>query len=183
VVFEKLREALREMKSDLAVSECHGALCGLLSSSASFSRNKWFDHITGTSAQGKSYGRCFEVLEEIETITIGAFSDSEFSFDLLLVDDESELRDRLESFVFWCKGYLSGFGLGDIVDLKHLGEDSQGFLKDLERFCLIDCNDKKLDIEEGERYFIEIVEYTRVGVMLLNLETNATLHAKTIRDN
>ena len=183
MVFEKVQDALREMNSDLTASECHGVLSGIISSSASFSRRKWFDHITGMGAQERPFGRWSQVLEELEIITIGAIADAEFSFDLLLADDDAQLPVRLESFALWCKGYLSGFGLGDIRDLNLLGQDSREFLKDLERFCLLDCRNNKLDLEEGEKYLFEIIEYTRVGVMLVNLETKAKLDSEKIRDS
>ena len=174
MVFEKLQEALREIQSDLEASECHGVLCGLMSSSASFSRNRWLEHMTGSSALNIPSGQSFEVLEELEKVTVGALSDPEFGFNLLLDHDYAQFPKRLESFVYWCRGYLSGFGLGDIVELDHLGEDSQEFLKDLERFCLIDCYENERDLEESEKSFIELVEFTRVGVLLLHLDARAT---------
>ena len=183
MVFEKVEDALREMKSDLTAAECHGVLSGLMTSSVSFNRNKWFDHIAGAGVLEKPFGRWFEVLEELEMITIDAIADAEFGFDLLLVDDNARLPVRLESFAFWCKGYLSGFGLGDIRDLNLLGQDSQEFLKDIERFCLIDCRDREVDLEESEKSLVEIIEYTRVGVMLLNLEAKATFDSEKIRDS
>ena len=98
-----------------------------------------------------------DMTEALDRIDLG--------FALLLPEDNRPLGERATAFGRWSRGFLSGFGLSGIADLRMLSEDARGFLRDLERFGSLAIPDS--EDEDDERAFTELIEFTRMGVLVL----------------
>ena len=167
-LYARVARALAAAHSDLGAAECHGMLCGMLCGPRRFEPALWFEHLAGGDAGGLGGGVAREVLWEMLDATRATLDADEFAFAPLLPSDDATLAERAGAFGAWCRGYLSGFGLAGIADLDTLGEDARGFLADLSRFATL-ASDGAGD-EEDERALAELIEFTRMGVMLLRAE-------------
>jgi uncharacterized protein YgfB (UPF0149 family) len=77
--------------------------------------------------------------------------------------------DRLEALVDWCGGFLLGFRLGRVSGLPALSSDSREFIVDMQQLTRLDVLSGESG-EESEVAFTELVEYVKVGVLLLREE-------------
>jgi len=169
-LYESVESALSLMDCDISAAECHGMLCGILCGARHFDAAVWLGHATGyqgeISLSDLGAGHALTVLLEE---TIAGFSAEDFTLQVLLPADDHSIAVRAEALGSWCRGFLSGFGLGDLADVAHLSDDSQGFLRDLSEIGRVDAVDS--DDSGDEFALMEVCEYTRMGAMLLREET------------
>jgi yecA family protein len=162
--------ALRRLGCDIGCAECHGMLCGMLCNPECFDPGAWLRHVTGASDRVPvSDEPAGQVLWDLLRSTQVSIGDDELSFQLLIPHDGARISRRIRSLGAWCRGFLSGFGLAGITDLSVLSDDSRDFLKDLARIAR--ANERSGADEGNERALAEIIEYVRVGALLLRDET------------
>ncbi len=94
----------------------------------------------------------------------------DYSYQLLLPEDNSSLADRVAVLAEWVSTYLSAMGTAGMTE-SHLSKEGQEFLHDMGQIARIE-NDSD-DVEGEELDFMEITEYVRTGVMVLFAEMNA----------
>jgi uncharacterized protein YgfB (UPF0149 family) len=85
-----------------------------------------------------------------------------------LPDDELPLAERLVSVGDWCANYLSGLGDGMGAEFD-ISEDGKEALQDIASIGQIstDFDGDEESEEEGEKDYLELVEYVRVAVQLI----------------
>ncbi len=102
----------------------------------------------------------------------------DYSYELLLPQDNSSLGDRVAVLAEWVATFLSGLGTAGMSELN-LSQDGREFMQDMSQIARIEN-----DAQEGageELDFMEITEYIRTGVMLLYIELNTNqVHSKSI---
>ncbi len=165
-------------------SELHGLLCGQLAIGLRFDADAWLTvatnhmnvpNIDDDEDKTELVTWYMQTLAQLEAL--------DFSFALLLPDEEDELSGRVESLGQWCAGFLSGFGLGydhkkhrltdDIADaMEHLAQISQVSVDDW-------SNDEDMDNDDEEQNYTEVMEYVRVVVMMVFGEYNPLAAAKS----
>lgn len=152
-------------------SELHGTLCGMLCMDGSLTRESW---ITRLAEEGIGYGdlTSSDPLHSLFSITRYQLSDEDYSFSLLLPDEEMEMHLRAESLGAWCEGFLSGLSLSGLHDKSRLSVEIQEFLADVSHIARVGFDGNDPD-EEDEAAYTEIVEYLRMGVLLVNRELGA----------
>lgn len=164
-LYDAVADALVELPTDVVAAESHGMLCGMLCHPEGFDPDAWLRHV-----RGADHGRRFADLPHGNPLslmiatTVRALAGDDFAFAPLLPADDAPLAQRAEALGAWCRGFLSGFGLHG-AGVK-LGEEGREYLRDLYSIGRI-AVDEGLD-EEGERAFLEVVEYTRMGAMMLH---------------
>ena len=172
-LYESVESALSLMDCDIGAAECHGMLCGLLCGARHFDASIWLGHATGYQGEinlsDLGAGHALTLLLED---TIAGFSADYFALQVLLPADDHPVAVRADALGSWCRGFLSGFGLGDLAEVAQLSDDSQGFLQDLDKIGRVDAVD--LDDRRDEFALMEVCEYTRMGAMLLREETWVT---------
>jgi uncharacterized protein YgfB (UPF0149 family) len=92
---------------------------------------------------------------------------------LLLPDDEANMSVRAESLGFWCQGFLTGLGLAGLSTVSGLPDEVQDFLSDISHIARVGFDGDNPD-EEDEVAYTDIVEYLRMGVMLINQELHCS---------
>ena len=82
-------------------------------------------------------------------------------------DDEASIDERAIALVDWCRGFLGGLGVSGADVDNGLGGEGGEVLSDLARIAAtrFDAGDTAEDDEEA---YAEVVEYVRVGVLLLH---------------
>ena len=109
------------------------------------------------------------VLQQAWEHTTESLDASECTFDLMLPDDEEPLVQRTAALGSWCHGFLAGLGLAGVGDHhKSLSGDAREFLDDVQEMSRIESDPDEDD--EAEAAYAELVEYLRVGVLLLREE-------------
>ncbi len=145
-------------------------LSGMLCGPRAFHRAEWIGHFSGDDDISAYAGADVSaLLEQVCATTVAALDSDELQFTLLLPADSNAVVERAAAFAAWCRGFLSGFGLSGVTDLAVLGEDARGFLNDVARFGAIAIDGR--NAEDDERALVELVEFTRMGVMIIYAET------------
>ncbi len=109
------------------------------------------------------------MLQSLYEDTLARLNSPQLDFELLLPDARCSLRERTESLGAWCSGFLSGLGMGGLPGPSELPEEVAELLDDLGQIARVDF---ELDdpSEEDQVAFEEVVEYIRVGTLLIHEE-------------
>ena len=75
------------------------------------------------------------------------------------------LHERSDALSDWCTGFLFGLGLAGKDVTEVLSDDAREVVADLTEFTRLDTEEESG--EGAEKAFAEIVEYLRVGVLLI----------------
>jgi len=171
----ELGAVLTELRVGVGASDLHGSLAGYLCAGGHASAADWLDRLAlETDAAGsrpalldRLFGECRAQLE-----------DPDLGFQPLLPDEDRPLPERAEELVEWCRGFLGGMGLAGVAQGHALSEDGAEILRD---FGTIAGSHFELDdAEEDENALSEVVEFIRIGVLLLHGELNAAPLRKTL---
>ncbi len=145
-------------------AEAHGLLAGLLCMDAGVDREFWLNLVFGPEAEVSNAGELAPWTRLFEA-TRRQLDDFDFSFTLLLPDDDNPLEERADALGEWCRGFLLGLGYGS-KDSNWPGECTE-LLQD---FVEITRLDPAASGEADEAAFEELAEYVRVGVQVIQGE-------------
>ena len=170
--FKQVDRALKTQECDVGAAECHGMLCGMLSTSGNFQVGNWLEHTLGyQDAQQLHDLASNPAVSALFKKTLAGFEAEDFSFSLLLPDDDEPLAVRVEALGAWCRGFLSGFGISDKQDNKALSDEIQDYLRNLQEIGKVDP--EALEDESNEKALFELQEYTRMGTLMVHEELSA----------
>ena len=158
------RDALERVEADLGAAEFHGTACAMLCTRADPRLDQWIDEIVITEHRPQSRNWSRPLCESIENAR-RAFDEGNYSLELLLPDDDVPLDERSRALSDWCSGFLFGLGMAGASVTDGLSDEAREVVEDLTEFTRIDAADD--GSEEAEKAFQEIVEYVRVGVLLI----------------
>lgn len=177
--FEHLDSALKRSNALVGAAELHGTLCGMLCVERAGDGKARIAQLLGENAPGDAPAReSADLAANLYDETLRQLQDAELGFRLLLPDDAQLLSARAEALGDWCRGFLAGLGLAGVKQGQHLPEDVDEVLRDF-----IEISRVNFDVEGGEEdetAYAEVVEYVRMGVLLVCQEFqpggNAPLH-------
>ncbi|MDH5219237.1 MAG: UPF0149 family protein [Gammaproteobacteria bacterium] len=168
----ELERVLVQSHADVEASEAHGLLCGMLCVENHIDVELWLGQVLGDYDRNDLL--VMEVRETLVSVyanTLAQLLGGEFELDILLPDDESDLGDRIDELSRWCQGFLFGMSAAGVSNVENLpgdvGEVVQDFL-DISKAGY----DSEQDEEQNEKAYAEVVEYLRVGAMLVFNEFN-----------
>ena len=165
--FEILNELLNRDQCLLDAGELQGSLCAQLTTLGQISVEQWLCTAGGETFSIETLDPAtLAGLEELFLWTEQALRDPQMTFQLFLPDDDVSLADRSEALTLWCSGFLVGLGLSGISDSTDIPEDASEFLADLTEISCADFVIENSD-DSDEAAFMELVEYARVGTMLV----------------
>ncbi|VAW60155.1 hypothetical protein MNBD_GAMMA11-2840 [hydrothermal vent metagenome] len=176
-----LTESLARADADLVASESHGTLCGMACVSAKVELNDWLEQVF------EEFDLNNMLIKEAAQLLVGLYNDTQAQltdydadFQLLLPDDEDSLGQRTEALAFWCQGFTYGLAAGGLKKDQKLPEDTAELIKDMVEIAraghdLVDGSD------EDEDAYMQLYEYVRMGVLLINEELRPSDNAsKTV---
>lgn len=166
----ELSEALSTLQLGMTASELHGALAGYLCAGGISPAREWLSALALEEiddALGDAPAR--ELFDRLFSGCAADLEDPELAFDLLLPDDSEPMTDRAVALVDWCRGFLGGLGLSGADLEQGLSGEAGEILGDLARIAATRFEDDSGG-EEDEQAYVEVVEYVRVGVLLLHNE-------------
>lgn len=161
--------ALESAQADIGGAEFHGTFCALMCTRAPVDCHAWVDEIVIRGLPDDSTGDSLwrECLAEIGDLTRIAFEGGECDLEILLPDDDQPMAVRSQALVDWCCGFLYGFGLLPAAVLEALSTDAREVIDDILEFTHMDVSPETEDAQIAEKSYVELVEYLRVGTLLL----------------
>lgn len=164
---------LRRMHSEKNPSEVHGILCGLSCTEKAANPHLWMGLLLIDPDPGNLLlEEATHHIQELQHISLTQINDSTCDFHLLLPADNSDFDDKIMALGEWCQGFLLGLSAGGLSNLDALPDDSKEFLKDILEMTGISDSFEYSGNEEDESAFEQLVEYIRMGVLLINEELN-----------
>ncbi len=128
----------------------------------------WLEHIVGEgNTLSAAATRCSTLLLALQTDILRQFNDDAFGFILLLPEDDAALLLRTEALSEWCSGFLFGLALGGFREDAPMPDNISEVMKDFSEISRAGFVGDAGD-ETDETAYMEIVEYVRMGVLLLN---------------
>lgn len=177
----------------LPVSEVHGLCCGLLCSmSSSAAKTRWFTELLEAASLNASDvgGKAAElkILDEWFGQTLESLNNADLDFAPSVPDDETPVAERIRALSDFCGGYTYGIGIAlSQRGEKPLPEDTREIIEDFQAIEAADPLDGSVDEgsqridpsrattgshgktadEQQEGLYFELLEYVRVGVLLV----------------
>ncbi len=166
--------ALQEAEADYNAAEAQAIACGMLVVNISADKISWVKMIfgeidTSDSAHATKQGEAIELSGELFDETKKVLQDSNLGFDLLLPDEDEGLYPRVNALQQWCSAFIVGITMAGITDTSKLPEDTRELIADITEIGTSGDFDLG-DEDASEEAFLEISEYVRMGVILINEE-------------
>ncbi len=178
--FTQVNIAFRHLGIVQETAECHGLLCGLVCAQQAVTQEDWVAHLYEEGAErhsppegDSSREQGWPMLQRVYKDTLLQIRDAEFSFRLLLPDDDQILAVRTQALADWCKGFLYGLAVGGLDSEQQVPDNVEEIVKDMIEISRVYHDDEEGDEEIDEASFMELSEYVRVGVMLIYEELQA----------
>jgi hypothetical protein len=171
--YQSLLSALEKLDTEITPSEIHGTLCGLLCADVAATAEKWQKSLWPDTPMDKNdllMAETLELFNQLHDTTRLQLNDPNCEFQLMLPDDEESVDFRVQSLGDWCQSFLMGITLGGVKDLSHLPENTREIANDLVEIARAGTSYDLEGDEEDENAYAELVEYLRVGVLLINEE-------------
>jgi uncharacterized protein YgfB (UPF0149 family) len=166
-ILEDLDAVLRRADVLCSGAEAHGMLCGFHCAGRVPALEVWQAEMLGERDTGDlSVRRIQALLRELWWYTDEQFAQDDLSFEPLLPPDSMPVDSRATALGGWCQGFLYGLGTSGCGDAGRDDSDVRDMLADLQRIASIEPDPQEVD-EEGENAYVQLVEYVRVGVLLI----------------
>ena len=161
----ELARALQTLRLGMGASDLHGSLTGYLCAGGSAGVEEWPEALALDSDSGVPLRN--DALRQLYRDCRAQLDDPDLGFEHLLPAFEAPVERRAEALVEWCRGFLGGIGLSGAASAG-LSPDANEVLADIgriaqSRFAYDDEN-------EDENALSEVLEFVRVGVLLLHTE-------------
>jgi len=165
--YQTLDDTLSRAGALTDAAECHGNLCGMLCGDPSPDPAPWIEQTLGDAeADERVLGDARGVLGRLYDETRRIFEERGTEFEPLLPPDEDALEYRVQELVLWCQGFLFGLGASRVGTIEELPGNSREIVHDL-----LEMTRTGMEVgsegEDEEAAYAEVVEYLRVGVLLV----------------
>jgi len=164
--YEQLERRLESAGVDIGVAEMHGRVTAVVCSMPDLQQPERLRLASIWLEVDKVEPEILDRIDQIFVQTsesLQEFSDNDFR--ILLPGDEHALGDRFLALTCWCSGFLSQLGESELAQALVKHEEVEEILMDFQRIAAM--SDEIPDAEENETDMIEIYEYIRVGVLMV----------------
>ncbi len=167
--YDQIENALISVQSPYTPEDCHGMLCAMLIVNNSLRCNRWLDEIcTLTQTDQTIVSKERDTLRSLYDHTRQELNDALLNFSLLIPEDDCSLGVRVAALKKWCDGFLFGLALAGVKDMSELPEDSFEVLQDIVTISQVTEEDEEDELNEVS--YLDIIEYVRMGILLINEE-------------
>lgn len=166
--YATLERALGRAETAVSAAEIHGVCCAMLVVDQATAPEVWLGHVLQGDTPTVYLQETRNLLHQLFAATREQMNDSGMGFELFLPQDD-DLAAQFEATQEWCQGFGYGLAAAGIRDMKKLPADSREWAEDVVRIGA--SGEFDLDnAEESENALTEILEYLRVGVLMMNEE-------------
>lgn len=185
ITHAQLGELLDSLRFGVEPSDLHGSLTGFLCAGGRASAGDWIGalqlHVDDLDEAEAAAVRDAPPLQQLFSECSAWLDDPDLRFEPLLPAADTPVDVRADALVEWCRGFLGGIGLAGAADARSLSSDCAEILNDFGTIAA--SRFEYADSEEDESALAEVIEFIRVGVLLLHSELasrgapkQATLH-------
>jgi len=165
---QPLFERLTRLLDPLNPAELHGLLCGLLCADRDLDREQWLIHAREQLTDDVQLAEpTRDLLLKLFEYGAAQLNAPDWTVTPLLPDDDTPLRQRADALGIWCQGLLYGLGLGEVEQRGELSTESREFLRDAAEIARVGFDTDEAS-EADETAYAEVVEYLRVGLLLIH---------------
>tara|TARA_B110000467_G_C18121617_1_gene368199 strand:- start:47 stop:613 length:567 start_codon:yes stop_codon:yes gene_type:complete len=168
--FDKVATLLANNKVFNSVSELHGIVCGQLCAGGEESDAALSWYLLGQ--ENKPSKIMSNLIIRLQLNILEQLNSEDYSFQLLLPDDDEELAIRLYALSNWCEGFISGFGGAYVKGNSAILEETREVLKDLAAIANVDDSEQD-EVGSGEQDFMEVLEYVRMAAYSVFLQNQS----------
>lgn len=154
--------AARALALGVGASELHGALCGWLAGGGATDAGWLRPVLVDDSLPDVAPDSPLYVLQESSRAQL---ENRDFTFALLLPDDNADIAQRSGALFDWCRGFLGAFGLASGAE-PPLSDEGREALADIAKLAA--AAPQPDGDEEDESALAEIEEFVRVAALLLH---------------
>lgn len=162
--YQAVEDVVLGHEATISAAEAHGMLVGMLCTNRRIDCGQWLSQVFGENQEGLSDGE-MATLRGLYDETRALLDAVDFSFQLLLPDDDAILAERASALSGWCQGFL--YGIGAVGTGHDWPSDCAEVLRDLSDISNLDAN---VSGEEDEAAYAEVSEFVRVGVQIIRGE-------------
>ena len=161
--YNEVKSLLYKLNTDDTIASAHGILCGFACVKPDLKLDDWLNEIlVSIDLNNLNEKSAHEQLAQIYNNTLSELSDATLNFQLLIADETCTLGEQADTLIQWCQGFLVGLGLQEISTHD---EDVLEIIKDFSEVSKLDGN--VLDSEESANDLSEIIEFVRMGTLLI----------------
>ena len=181
---------LFQLNVPLPTSEVHGLCCGLLCAQPSAAaKTRWFTEVLDAAGLSSSdvAGKAAQLksLDDWFGQTLASMNDAGLEFMPILPEDDDPVAERMRALGDFCAGFTYGIGLSHAQrGNKLLPDDTREIIEDFQAIDAADPLDQDdehgevLNSDNQEGVYVELLEYVRVGVLLVLEELRPTSPSK-----
>jgi hypothetical protein len=145
-------------------SEIHGVITGLVCAGFEFEDRGYLTMLSDLFNSGDSFpGNIKKMLEPLYSQLWSSILDDNYSFNLLLPDDDDTIAERGHALSMWVQGFNLGFGLQQ-KDTPVVSDEVKEILTDFVEIA--NLSDEMDEDEDTEQAYFEIAEYVRISALL-----------------
>ncbi|OTA17162.1 hypothetical protein Xvie_01420 [Xenorhabdus vietnamensis] len=160
--YQSFDEILHQQSVALTAAEIHGLISGLLCGGNH--NSSWQALVHDFANDGLAFSQVLaQPLRELYETTFESLDDSNFSFHLLLPDEQAGIFECADALAGWVNHFLLGLGVTNpkLTEKPEIKE----IVTDLRNIGMLGYDESE-DQEELSQAFEEILEYVRVAVQL-----------------
>jgi len=182
ITHAQLGQLLANLRFGIDPSDLHGSLTGYLCAGGRADARGWLAALELQPDDSAAAAKAdTAVLQQLFRECSAWLRDPDLRFEPLLPAAETPVDVRADALVEWCRGFLGGIGLAGTSQTHGLSPDCAEILRDFS--TIAGSRFEYADSEEDESALAEVIEFIRVGVLLLHSElaadaprARATLH-------
>jgi len=180
VTHAQLAELLALSHFGIGPSDLHGSLTGYLCGGGVADARDWLGALALDVDPTEAAAIPPDVMAYLYEQCAAWFNDPDLAFEPLLPAPDASLERRADALVEWCRGFLGGLGLAGVSRQHGLSNEGAEILRDFG--SIAGTRFEYADSEEDENALTEVIEFIRVGVLLLHAEIasgaagSATVH-------
>lgn len=166
---EEIEQTLAKLNVEMDASECQGLLVGLMIAKGNVSAAEVQQALIPSLEAGNLLAQ--EAMKQIQQFmrsTQAQLADSSCAFNPMLADDSDNMDDKLDMLSAWVQGFLMGLAHGGIKDYSKLPAEAAEFAEDMVDMAQVNSYELEEDEEANEEAYMELVEYLRTGILLMN---------------
>ena len=167
------------LDAQFSAAELHGAACGVLVVNRHYAFDKWIKQV---AAETMGDDDAYELVEQVFADAQYKLNTEALAFDLLLPEEDEPLEQQVAALQKWCQGFAYGLALSGLKTLQDLPKDSREWVEDVVKIGA--AGEMDVDDEDAsEDAFVELVEFVRVGVLLINEELQPVRGRAKVNEN
>lgn len=170
--YQDLQNLLDQLTIKADAAHWHGALCGLFCVGYCVDEKSWVDIFMRDGDASVMDPETLKAFCGYLEKTFLSLNDPALGFDLLLPSDSVDLAERVAALGVWCAGFINGLNVTGSFNLDGISADAGEAIQDINEIAKVASFDED-DLEAGELNYTELVEYVRIGVIMLYEELNS----------